>query len=87
MISENLLSFSSFYLLLFFFVFPCIHNLYVVNPREEYIFLKLHTLSARQELTFYYTARGFINNNIHALNRRSLQPFKYYKPLKKLFIS
>ncbi len=38
---------------------------YLVNPREEYIFLKLHTLSAKQELTagpaklhsqiFYYT--------------------------------
>jgi hypothetical protein len=39
-------------------------------------------MSAKQELTagpaklhsqiFYYTARGFINNNIHALNRRLL---------------
>jgi hypothetical protein len=40
-------------------------------------------MSANKELTagpaklhsqiFYYTARGFINNKIHALNRRSLQ--------------
>jgi len=46
------------------------------------IFLNLHTMSAKQELTagpaklhsqiFYYTARGFINNNIHALIRRTL---------------
>ncbi len=40
-------------------------------------------MSAKQELTagpaklhsqiFYYTTGGFINNNIHTLNRRSLQ--------------
>jgi hypothetical protein len=41
-----------------------------VNPCEEYIFLDLHTTSAKQELTagpanyisqiFYYTTGGFI---------------------------
>ena len=54
---------------------------YTVNPREVYIFRKLHTLSAKRELTagpaklhsqiFYYTARGFINNK----NTRIKSPF------------
>ncbi len=46
-------------------------NKCIVNPREEYIFLNLHTTSAKQELTagpaklhsqiFYHTTGGFID--------------------------